>query len=89
MTLDANTAPYCHKPFLESFGNGIAVDGYVQRIKGYLALFEPSFFEDQAEGQYNENKKATRFSNLFRKKTRAVTDGADGTDAMAAGKTAS
>ncbi|KAF9364418.1 hypothetical protein BGX34_001580 [Mortierella sp. NVP85] len=71
MTLDANTTPYCHRPFLESFGNGIAVDQYVQRIKGHLALFEPSFFEDQAEGQYNENKrKGSRF-NIFRKGTRA------------------
>ncbi|KAF8932718.1 AIG1 family-domain-containing protein [Dissophora ornata] len=86
MTLDANTTPYCHKPFLESFGNGIAVEGYVQRIKGYLALFEPNFFEDQAEGQYNENKKKeNRFSSLFRKKTRAVTNDADGTNATAAG----
>ncbi|KAG0312514.1 hypothetical protein BGZ99_009461 [Dissophora globulifera] len=77
MELDANTEPYCHKPFLESFGNGIAVEGYVQRIKGHLALFEPSFFEDQAEGQYREQQKGMkkrkeyRF-NLFRKSTRAT-----------------
>ncbi|KAF9197796.1 hypothetical protein BGZ49_001626 [Haplosporangium sp. Z 27] len=76
MELDANTEPYCHKPFLESFGNGIAVDGYVSRIKGHLALFEPSFFEDQAEGQYQEKKelkkrKENRF-NLFRKSTNAT-----------------
>lgn len=74
MELDANTEPYCHKPFLESFGNGIAVEGYVQRIKGHLAQFEPSFFEDQAEGQYREQeskkRKEGRF-NLFRKVTRA------------------
>ncbi|KAF9210493.1 hypothetical protein BGZ59_009372 [Podila verticillata] len=75
MELDANTEPYCHKPFLESFGNGIAVEGYVQRIKGHLALFEPSFFEDQAEGQYKEKemkkRKENRF-NLFRKSTHAT-----------------
>ncbi|KAG0265318.1 hypothetical protein BG011_005018 [Mortierella polycephala] len=75
MTLDANTDPYCHKPFLESFGNGISIDGYVQRMKGYLAVFEPSFFEEQAEGQYRENehkkKKESRFS-LFRKGTNAT-----------------
>ncbi|KAF9916878.1 hypothetical protein BX616_002567 [Lobosporangium transversale] len=75
MELDANTEPYCHKPFLESFGNGIAVEGYVARIKGHLALFEPSFFEDQAEGQYREQelkkRKESRF-NLFRKSTRAT-----------------
>ncbi|KAG0068481.1 hypothetical protein BGZ90_000570 [Linnemannia elongata] len=58
MELDANTEPYCHRPFLESFGNGIAVEGYVQRIKGHLALFEPRFFESQAEGQYQEHKQA-------------------------------
>ncbi|KAF9957442.1 hypothetical protein BGZ72_001818 [Mortierella alpina] len=78
MTLDANTEPYCHRPFLESFGNGIAVEGYVQRIKGYLALFEPSFFEEQAEGQYKENehkkKKESRFS-IFRKSTNASSKG--------------
>ncbi|KAG0307587.1 hypothetical protein BGZ97_000336 [Linnemannia gamsii] len=56
MELDANTEPYCHKPFLESFGNGIAVEGYVQRIKGHLAVFEPSFFENQAEGKYREQQ---------------------------------
>lgn len=75
MELDANTEPYCHKPFLESFGNGIAVEGYVQRIKGHLALFEPSFFENQAEGQYKEKemkkRKENRF-NLFRKSTHAT-----------------
>ncbi|KAG9327723.1 hypothetical protein KVV02_006427 [Mortierella alpina] len=77
MELDANTEPYCHKPFLESFGNGIAVEGYVQRIKGHLALFEPSFFEHQAEGQYREQQKEMkkrkehRF-NLFRKSTHAT-----------------
>ncbi|KAG0032444.1 hypothetical protein BGZ81_010890 [Podila clonocystis] len=75
MELDANTEPYCHKPFLESFGNGIAVEGYVQRIKGHLALFEPSFFENQAEGQYKERemkkRKENRF-NLFRKSTHAT-----------------
>lgn len=75
MELDANTEPYCHKPFLESFGNGIAVEGYVQRIKGHLALFEPSFFESQAEGQYKEKemkkRKENRF-NLFRKSTHAT-----------------
>ncbi|KAG0055989.1 hypothetical protein BGZ83_006756 [Gryganskiella cystojenkinii] len=74
MELDANTQPYCHKPFLESIGNGIAVEGYVQRIKGHLALFEPAFFEDQAEGQYKENeqkkRKEGRFS-LFRNSTKA------------------
>ncbi|KAF9956967.1 hypothetical protein BGZ65_002316 [Modicella reniformis] len=70
MTLDANTSPYRHRPFLESFGNGIAVEGYVQRIKGHLALFEPSFFEDQAEGQYNENKKKESRFSIFRKSTR-------------------
>ncbi|KAF9191495.1 hypothetical protein BGZ51_007209 [Haplosporangium sp. Z 767] len=79
MTLDANTDPYCHKPFLESFGNGISIDGYVQRMKGYLAVFEPSFFEEQAEGQYKENehkkKKESRFS-LFRKGTNATTKSA-------------
>lgn len=58
MELDANTEPYCHRPFLESFGNGIAVEGYVQRIKGHLAVFEPRFFENQAEGQYREHKQA-------------------------------
>ncbi|KAI1315691.1 hypothetical protein EDD11_000465 [Mortierella claussenii] len=67
MTLDANTGPYRHTPFLESFGNGIAVDGYVARIKGHLALFEPSFFEEQAEGQYNENKKRESWFGLFRR----------------------
>ncbi|KAG0002441.1 hypothetical protein BGZ80_001058 [Entomortierella chlamydospora] len=76
MELDANTEPYCHKPFLESFGNGFSVDGYVSRIKGHLAVFEPSFFEDQAEGQYKEQKelkkrKESRF-NLFRKSTNAT-----------------
>ncbi|KAF9411835.1 hypothetical protein BGZ94_001220 [Podila epigama] len=75
MELDANTEPYCHKPFLESFGNGIAVEGYVQRIKGHLAQFEPSFYEDQAEGQYKERelqkRKEKRF-NLFRKSTHAT-----------------
>jgi hypothetical protein len=72
MTLDANTVPYCHRPFLESYGNGIAVDGYVQRIKGHLAQFEPSYFEEQAEGQYNENrKKERRFSSIFRKSGRS------------------
>ncbi|KAG0364281.1 hypothetical protein BGZ54_007681 [Gamsiella multidivaricata] len=72
MTLDANTAPYSHKPFLESFGNGIAMEGYVQRIKGHLAQFEPSFFEDQAEEQFNEMKrKESRFSSLFRKSGRS------------------
>ncbi|KAF9199493.1 hypothetical protein BGZ49_010373 [Haplosporangium sp. Z 27] len=71
MTLDANTDPYKHRPFLESLCNGISVDGYVQRIKGHLALFEPSFFEEQAEGQYSENKKKRekRFS-FFRKRDR-------------------
>ncbi|KAG0048380.1 hypothetical protein BGZ83_006662 [Gryganskiella cystojenkinii] len=74
MELDANTEPYCHKPFLESFGNGIAVEGYVARIKGHLAQFEPSFFENQAEGQYREQQKELkkrkegRFS-IFRKTT--------------------
>ncbi|KAF9947174.1 hypothetical protein BGZ65_009053, partial [Modicella reniformis] len=76
MELDANTEPYCHKPFLESFGNGIAVEGYVQRIKGHLALFEPSFFEDQAEGQYREQRELRRRKdyrfNLFRKATNAT-----------------
>ncbi|KAF9350189.1 hypothetical protein BGX26_011599 [Mortierella sp. AD094] len=73
MTLDANTDPYCHKPFLEGLYNGISVEGYVQRIKGHLALFEPSFFEEQAEGQYNENKKKRekRFS-FFRKGARTT-----------------
>ncbi|KAF8933784.1 hypothetical protein BGZ47_010702 [Haplosporangium gracile] len=65
MTLDANTEPYCHKPFLESFGNGIAVDGYVQRIKGYLAVYEPAFFEEQAEGQYRENEQKKKKENMF------------------------
>ena len=78
MELDANTEPYCHRPFLESFGNGIAVQNYVQRIKGHLAVFEPSFFEDEAEGQYREQQKELkkrkdilRF-NLFRKATHAT-----------------
>ncbi|KAG0023369.1 hypothetical protein BGZ80_009596 [Entomortierella chlamydospora] len=70
MTLDANTDPYCHRPFLEGLCNGISVEGYVQRIKGHMALFEPSFFEDQAEGQYNENKKK-KFS-FFRKGARTT-----------------
>ncbi|KAG0243026.1 AIG1 family-domain-containing protein [Mortierella sp. GBAus27b] len=77
MELDANTEPYCHRPFLESFGSGITVDDYIQRIKGHLALFEPSFFEDQAEGQFREQQKElkkrreNRF-NLFRKATHAT-----------------
>ncbi|KAG0238312.1 hypothetical protein BGW41_008225 [Actinomortierella wolfii] len=79
MELDATTEPYCHKPFLESLGNGIAVDGYVQRIKGHLALFEPSFFEDQAEGQYKKDKEQKKrkeggvLQSLFRKATNAST----------------
>ncbi|KAG0330797.1 hypothetical protein BG000_011453 [Podila horticola] len=72
MELDANTEDYRHTPFLESIGNEITVEGYVARIKGYLALFEPSFFEDQAESQFRENehkkRKENRF-NLFRKST--------------------
>ncbi|KAF9911266.1 hypothetical protein EC991_004163 [Linnemannia zychae] len=88
MELDANTEPYCHKPFLESFGNGIAVEGYVQRIKGHLAVFEPRFFEVQAEGQYKEQKhkiqqeagllkkRGTEYRfGLFRKSTHATTRG--------------
>ncbi|KAF9091085.1 hypothetical protein BGX23_005477 [Mortierella sp. AD031] len=84
MELDANTEPYCHRPFLESFGNGIAVEGYVQRIKGHLAVFEPRFFESQAEGQYREQhqhssllkKRATEYRfGLFRKSTHATTRG--------------
>ncbi|KAG0379498.1 hypothetical protein BGX24_000171 [Mortierella sp. AD032] len=85
MELDANTEAYCHKPFLESFGNGIAVEGYVQRIKGHLAVFEPRFFESQAEGQYQEHKqqqgllkkRGTEYRfGLFRKSTHATTRGA-------------
>ncbi|KAF9918967.1 hypothetical protein FBU30_011214 [Linnemannia zychae] len=79
MELDADesTEPYCHKPFLESFGNGIAVEGYVQRIKGHLAVFEPRFFESQAEGQFKENqqlkKRGTEYRfGLFRKSTQAT-----------------
>ncbi|KAF9585002.1 hypothetical protein BGW38_004335 [Lunasporangiospora selenospora] len=73
MELDANTEPYCHQPFLESFGNGIAVEGYVQRIKGHLAVFEPSFFEAQAEGQYKEmeqkKRKQGKTFGLFKRHT--------------------
>ncbi|KAF9115199.1 hypothetical protein BGX27_008564 [Mortierella sp. AM989] len=70
MTLDANTRPYCHRPLMESLSNGITVEGYVQRIKGHLALFEPSFFEEQAEGQYSEKKKREKRFSFFRKRTR-------------------
>ncbi|KAG0330450.1 hypothetical protein BGZ99_003021 [Dissophora globulifera] len=90
MTLDANTSPYCHRPFLESFDNGIEVEGYVQRIKGYLALYEPSFFEDQAEGQYNENKKKeNRFSNLFRKSIKASSKSVDSIEPLPGGTSSS
>ncbi|KAF9374997.1 hypothetical protein CPB97_011765 [Podila verticillata] len=77
MELDANTEVYRHTPFLESIGNEITVEGYVARIKGHLALFEPSFFEDQAESQFRENenkkRKENRF-NLFRKSTTKSTN---------------
>ncbi|KAF9581913.1 hypothetical protein BGW38_000901, partial [Lunasporangiospora selenospora] len=65
MELDANTEPYCHRPFLESFGNGIAVDGYVQRIRGHLAVFEPNFFEEQAEGEYREKEQKKRKQSIL------------------------
>lgn len=72
MELDANTASYRHTPFLESIGSGFSIEDYVQRVKGHLAQFEPSYFENQAEGQYKENehkkRKEGRFS-LFRKST--------------------
>ncbi|KAF9911603.1 hypothetical protein BX616_010558, partial [Lobosporangium transversale] len=89
MTLDANTTPYRHTPFLESFGNGIAVEGYVQRIKGHLALFEPSFFEEQAEGQYNENKKRVGRFSFFRKSKSAVPKTAIGGPLSASSSTVS
>ncbi|KAF9431915.1 hypothetical protein BGZ76_011528 [Entomortierella beljakovae] len=73
MTLDANTNLYYHIPFLEALNSGISVEGYVQRVKGHLALFEPDFFVEQAEEQYNENKKKKekRFS-FFRKGSRTT-----------------
>ncbi|KAF9542905.1 hypothetical protein EC957_001421 [Mortierella hygrophila] len=81
MELDANTEPYCHRPFLESFGNGIAVEGYVQRIKGHLAVFEPRFFESQAEGQYQEHKQAL----LKKRGTEGSRVGGDGGGGISSG----